>query len=247
MSFVINPLANPDEVRRGANSFPEMLSGFQDQFLARFHAQGEKNDPKLSADADDVVRSTTMIRGALSAIERLTPWAGNIVIPLLREVAAYFDNSVARKKIDSMLLEHLTRARNSSEKIILVSHSLGTIISYCVLHELSKSVRWPPIHWITLGSPLGVHAVQKRLRKICHLDRVWPGVVSSWMNASDPRDITALAPRLDRESFFTSGKSRRFDIVNFSDLKNNTSNRHGIEGYLSDPVAALWILSSGFK
>jgi hypothetical protein len=62
--------------------------------------------------------------------------------------------------------------------------------------------------------------------------------VQVWNNAFDSRDIVALNP-LDRANFPVQP-----EIRNYGDIKNHTNNRHGIDGYLDDPIVAGWVLDA---
>jgi hypothetical protein len=62
-----------------------------------------------------------------------------------------------------------------------------------------------------------------------------PEGVDAWLNAFDPTDIIALYP-LDHERFNVLPP-----VENYSRVRNFTKNRHGIKGYLSDPVVAARI------
>jgi hypothetical protein len=57
-----------------------------------------------------------------------------------------------------------------------------------------------------------------------------PPNVSRWFNAMDERDVVALYP-LTSENFNVDPP-----IENKTDVDNPTPNRHGISGYLGDPV-----------
>jgi hypothetical protein len=80
---------------------------------------------------------------------------------------------------------------------------------------------------VTVGSPLAVTAIKRALRPIQH-----PACVSRWYNAMDSRDVVALYP-LDSGHFDVSP-----GIENKTDVHNQTSNRHGISGYLNDKDVA---------
>ena len=84
---------------------------------------------------------------------------------------------------------------------------------------------------MTVGSPLGLDAIKKRLSTPLRM----PAKVQKWFNASDVRDVVALYP-LDAAHF-----AIKPGIIKKRDTNNHTSNRHGIAGYLADPTVAQWI------
>ena len=63
-----------------------------------------------------------------------------------------------------------------------------------------------------------------------------PACVRDWFNAYDDRDVVALVA-LDDKAFDVNPR-----IENKGDVLNFTDNRHGIAGYLADPVVAAKIV-----
>ena len=76
---------------------------------------------------------------------------------------------------------------------------------------------------MTLGSPLGVKSIQRRLEIV-----EMPTTTASWHNARDVHDVVALYP-LTKEYFATQPA-----IENYNGVDNKTENQHGIVGYLPD-------------
>ena len=112
----------------------------------------------------------------------------------------------------------------------MVGHSLGSVVAYNVLRARKfDHVR----HFVSLGSPLGVSAVTRRLPvyadgRLLRLDE--------WLNGFDHRDIVALRP-LSRE-----GLGSTCSIENKDDLENTTENRHGIIAYLRINSVASYLV-----
>jgi len=75
--------------------------------------------------------------------------------------------------------------------VVVVSHSLGTIIAYDVLSDPRFATRAVPL-LVTLGAPLGYTEIQD---VIAHPLRI-PAPVALWANFADPLDIIALDTRL---------------------------------------------------
>ncbi|RFS19933.1 hypothetical protein DVR12_19580 [Chitinophaga silvatica] len=151
-------------------------------------------------------------------------------IPGLRDMALNLATSDVYQYL-SLPQVRLAVGRHVSELIddkpcVIVAHSLGTVVAYNVLHQLPTA---NIDTLITLGSPLGIRAVKNYLTK----PLMMPSCIGKlWFNALDRNDIVALKP-LTRQHFPVTP-----EIVNKTDLVNGTSNRHGIEGYLSDPEVA---------
>jgi len=123
--------------------------------------------------------------------------------------------------------------RGAPDPVIVVSHSLGTIIAYDVLREPAFAHRAIPL-FVTAGSPLGTVEVQDLVRRPLEV----PAGVRAWRNVADARDVVAL-DRTIRPEYRPDDKCTDFQVVNDSD------NHHGIRQYLStrpvrESVAALF-------
>lgn len=151
---------------------------------------------------------------------------GNWVIKAVTpDVFAYLTVKTIKEEINNMVKEKFDQT-----PCVVVGHSLGSVLSYLILKE---NPQYPVKKLITLGSPLGVKAVQKLLEK----PLIMPACIQSkeWFNAYDERDFVALFP-LDKEYF-----NIQPPIINKRDIHNQTKNRHGIDGYLNDPIVAKTI------
>ena len=115
---------------------------------------------------------------------------------LMEETRRYFDdeNGVAtsvRQYVKSVL-QPLYQA---GAEVMVVGHSLGSVIAYDVLWELTwqDGLPWRVDHLLTLGSPLGMFYVQRRLRGHDQRGiRRYPGDILHWTNVSGEGDLTAL-------------------------------------------------------
>jgi len=92
----------------------------------------------------------------------------------------------------------LLAADEKGAPIVIVAHSLGSVV---MAEFLAECVRTPVDLLITLGSPLGLSGIHRRLKAFPK----FPACVQRWVNASDPRDVVATVPataslefRLDR-------------------------------------------------
>lgn len=166
------------------------------------------------------------VLAALRAMERL-PGAGPTSIALAtHDVWMYLTHPGVGRVIDNGV-----RAAMTTEETVVVSHSLGTVVTYNLLTREAATQDWRLPALITLGSPLGIREIVKRLTPL----RYAAGT-DAWFNARDPQDTVALHP-LDSTYFPVSP-----EIENYSGVHNPTANQHGISGYLSDPVVArrIW-------
>jgi hypothetical protein len=142
------------------------------------------------------------------------------------DVYEYLFNPNVTRAIDDGVREVMA----DDVPIVVVSHSLGTVIGFKILKEMAKDRAWKVPLFVTLGSPLAVTAIRTRLRPLVH-----PPCVGAWFNAMDQRDVVSLYP-LDKAHFNIIP-----EIENKTDVDNPTENRHGISGYLGDADVAARI------
>jgi pimeloyl-ACP methyl ester carboxylesterase len=117
------------------------------------------------------------------------------------------------------------------EPTIVIGHSLGSVVTYNILRTDPRALAIPL--YLTVGSPLGIRAIREELRPLR-----FPPHVRTWYNARDTRDTVALYP-LDANNFPVSPA-----VENYSAVRNDTDNRHGIAGYLDDSTVAARILAA---
>jgi len=145
------------------------------------------------------------------------------------DVYQYLENPGVRDTIDSGVRAALTNQR----PMVVVAHSLGTVVAYNLLRREGQAQGWNVPLFMTLGSPLGVTAIKRKLSPIKH-----PTCVGRWVNAFDKRDVVSLHP-LDAAHFTIDPP-----IENIDNIRNKTANRHGIAGYLDNAELANEIRQS---
>lgn len=146
-----------------------------------------------------------------------------------RDVFAYLTQNHIKEAVNGIV----ERAISDSTPCVVVGHSLGSIVTYLTL---KNNPQYHVKKYITIGSPLGMTALSKHLE----LPLVMPECIKGnaadrWYNVYDKKDFIALHP-LDPKHF-----NNGFAIVNSTHVKNHTDNRHGITGYLDDPIIAKLI------
>lgn len=68
---------------------------------------------------------------------------------------------------------------------MVIAHSMGTIISYDVLREIGREHPGMTVeHYVTIGSPLGLPHVKKKISEENRLVRT-PSIVRRWSNLAD--------------------------------------------------------------
>ncbi len=108
----------------------------------------------------------------------------------LKDLSRYYkEESITktlRERLMSKIMEH------KDKRIMILSHSMGTIIAYDVLRILGEESRRLVVdHFITLGSPLGLPHVKYKIAQENRLVRT-PSIVKRWSNFADKRDPVAF-------------------------------------------------------
>lgn len=217
---------------------------FVREVLAEMQSQAGVSDAEVQAllladPAGDVVLrrgpgSSEWVQAVLRLIDRRIPRASGASIALATaDVYHYLTRTASRRMIDRAVGQALDRP----EACVVVAHSLGTVVAYNVLSQPSAARDWKTPEFITVGSPLAVTRIQKEVRGLAGVVRC-PLGVSRWRNAMDERDLVALYP-LSQSRFPLVPSAPA--IENKTDVRNDTSNHHGISGYLGDPDVARWI------
>ena len=104
------------------------------------------------------------------------------------DVVQYLFNPRLRAAVQARLMERLDEARRRFDRTILVSHSLGSVISYDVLRQQAGGCNVQT--WYTTGSPLARLARLGRVNT--NLGQIG-GAITNWHNLYDASDIVASA------------------------------------------------------
>ncbi|HEV7333167.1 MAG TPA: hypothetical protein VGN63_19180 [Flavisolibacter sp.] len=209
---------------------PEKDAKFFHEFLAEVAQNAMVSPAEINEQLDAEVTEKGplnwgWVQAILRAVDKKGKWGVQAIKRFTYDVFLYLTVPAIRQLIDAEVA-----AKMNNEPTVVVGHSLGTIICYNVL---SNNPNWNVSKLITLGSPLGLHAVRKYLKSPLQMPAC---VKNGWYNAYDDRDVVALNP-LDKKYFDITPS-----IVNKSTVNNHTENRHGIVGYLNDGDVAgeIW-------
>lgn len=222
-----------DVVLRGAGADGDeraFISTVMDEFRRNAYVTDEQ---VLAAAGTDVVDRGPLdwrwIRAMALALDQIPGVSGASIALLTHDVYQYLRNSTIREEIESALVD----AFSPGAETVVVGHSLGSVVTYNLLRREGHLRGWRVPLYVTLGSPLGVLAIRRALKRF-HPTRC-PPCVDQWFNALDSRDIVALRP-LTPDSFPLVPEQPA--ITNKTDVLNHTRNRHGIAGYLDDKEVA---------
>ncbi len=180
-------------------------------------------------------------------IDTFTAWA---LGKLLKDLEFYYDanrriknrsdqlepaSSVLRKELQTVLEEE------KEHEILLISHSMGSIIAYDVLRDLGKSPTGVIVpFFVTIGSPLGLPYVKWQIKQQRDYDpkvRTPSIVTESWINFADKDDKVAIDSHLHDDYGENRHSVRVHDDLVQNDYhgKDGKANPHKSYGYLRTP------------
>jgi hypothetical protein len=191
-------------------------------------------DPAQELGWGDALR-VPVLRAALQYVSRKTGVPSLIIERFLDDVAYYLELKDMRELVLSLIERDLRRALPVGGELVVVGHSLGSVVAYDLLTRLGDP--YPVRLLVTAGSPLGYPVVQNNLLgKIAGrrpaVPACLPKVPGAWLNAYDVLDVVALIHPLAGTYDETVGGQ-------VSDERTyNPSGPHAIDDYLADPDVA---------
>ena len=195
--------------------------------------------------------------GVLSIIRAGTPLI-SVAVP---DMAHYWDQeSSLGKDVHLRLSEVLKEAFDNGDEIMLVAHSLGTIISYDNLWKFSHHEAYSSDYgqskkidlFVTLGSPLGDENAKQHLQGRVNRGRPkYPHNIKRWVNLSAEDDYVSHDNKIqnDFHEMYKEGLLEEplrdiYPLYNLT-VQNEKPNPHSAIGYLVNPefieVLNSWI------
>ena len=158
----------------------------------------------------------------------------------LQDLAAYYEDGNFRNTARQRLIGKLRE--RAGKRIMLIGHSMGSIIAYDVLRIIGRETPPVPVdHFVTIGSPLGLPHVKTKIYQENDLVRT-PSVVGRWTNFADRRDVVAVEAKLgdDYEANDQGVKVADVPVINAyksppDRVPPNKPNFHKSYGYLRTP------------
>ncbi len=150
----------------------------------------------------------------------------------------YLENNEEKVLVRDAILERLTYKlrEHKDKKILLIAHSMGSIISHDVLIERLPDIQIDTL--ITIGSPMGQKYVidkytdEQKQKSITKL-RVPDNIKKHWYNFADLEDQVAINNTLSKYYKKSSNNLEVDDkIVRNNYVYNGDSNPHKSFGYL---------------
>lgn len=161
----------------------------------------------------------------------------------LRDLHRYVQNKngaadAARNKLKSVL----NKAAAAKRPVLLLAHSMGSVIAYDALWQLSQETGHEPrVHLlVTMGSPLGQKLIQRRL--LSSKEQRYPQNIGDWVNLAAIGELTAIDMKLkgDFGEMVELGLVADIDdreMYNYYHM-HGTLNVHAEYGYLVNEVTA---------
>lgn len=166
----------------------------------------------------------------------------------IQETEIYFSNrdNIACR-VREPLKQVLREAAGGNDKVLLIGHSMGSIIAYDALwelHHLEGMDRCVDC-LLTIGSPLGMHYVQRHLIGLNgDHPHNYPGNIRRWVNIAARGDLVALDKSL-RDDFSDMIAQQYIEQIDdhckgiYNHYRDSRGlNVHKSYGYLVNPVVA---------
>jgi len=152
------------------------------------------------------------------------------------------DKSSITNNIKTRIIKRLNDVleKYSNDEILLIAHSMGTIIAFHVLSSINPKIKIKTL--VTIGAPLGAPFVISRIAK--HLEKIYgvrtpqtpECIKDNWFNFSDIRDLIALDYKLSDDFDANSHGVKCIDkLVTNNYVMNGVANPHKSYGYLRTP------------
>lgn len=163
---------------------------------------------------------------------------------MIQDTRRYFDNTGAiAARVRGVVKAELLKALDVSGSVCLVGHSMGSVIAYEALWELThEDGREVPVDlFVTLGSPLAMSYVQRRLLGVGDGSGRYPAGIRKWVNVSAVGDLVSVNERL-ADSFAPMLSQGLVDSIEdhhgdvYTAFRNDSGlNPHRSYGYLVHP------------
>jgi hypothetical protein len=230
---------------------------------------GEHRD--ITVDLDDIDTllkkeraSDEDIRVATSWRRRFAVWLFNaadflpFVMPSLAtdeievHLRDYFryvrDNHGIAESARAKLKRAIIEACDSGRPVLLLAHSMGSVIAYDSLWQLTRDGSSATIDLlVTTGSPLGQKLVQRNLFGWSEpSERRFPANIASWTNIAAVGELTAIDRRLNNDFAQMIRQGRVSDITDIEVFNyyhmHGALNVHAEYGYLINEATARCVV-----
>lgn len=178
---------------------------------------------------------------------------------MIRDTQHYFENTGGvADRVREVVKSDIRRACDESSPVCVIGHSMGSVIAYEALWEATHDDRRPVQLdlFLTLGSPLGMNYVQKKLLGMGDGSGRYPAGIDRWVNVSAVGDLVSVDERVsdDFAAMLQQGLVEEIEDIHrgiFTAFRNEDGlNPHRSYGYLVHPkvgetIARWWRNGSG--
>jgi len=250
-----------------ANEIPNHLEDTPDWcFLIERHLQeylgATNDDSKLHIRRDEISKLTkSKLTDVAAFLSRALKIQDDIIEKRFEEIRLYRGDQFIARNIRAKLEAALRETWNQGDDIILIAHSMGSLIAYDVLWELSHRSEKQDTSpgrirlLITVGSPLGNTTIKNSIlgdRYGPENIRYFPTCVDAWHNYSALGDVVChdeelsddyLNPMHKLGALPSTAHSQReyVNLFNAFVEPSGHTNPHSIYGYLVQPKIAKWL------
>jgi hypothetical protein len=208
--------------------------------------------PADRADADSMLRE---FRRVWHLAGDSFPWLSGLIASdalkvTLADVHRYLDDTDGvATRIRELLVRELVGAWDARESVLVIGHSLGSVIAYDTLwtlsHEAGSAGGSGTVELLmTLGSPLATRFIRKGLKGANRIGAErYPANIERWLNVSARGEMVALHRRI--KPFFAEMLRLKLirEIVDEPGIYNHFRSLDGLNvhksyGYLNHPVVA---------
>ena len=193
------------------------------------------------------IRFQRLLYRAADQIPFLIPLVANRHMEVkLRDTRRYFRNEGGMAhRIRGMLTEALNHAWRRDQRVMLIGHSMGSIIAWDTLWKLCQEADpapGPVDLFVSMGSPLGLHYVRNRLLSAGRRGAdAYPSNIRRWVNLSAMGDMTSLGVSFGAVFADMVRRGLVEEILEQNDLLTRYRGPEGLNvhkcyGYMASPV-----------
>lgn len=198
-------------------------------------------DQKLADGERDIFRGDLGKRAGHTKIAISTAHLINGLFPglspailrlLMKQAGSYLKYKDIYDKVNNKVEEQIFKGMDQDS--IIVSHSLGTIVSYNLLRAGLGQGNVRALY--TIGSPLGIDFILDELKSMSG-ELAFPQGLPKWYNCWDQADFVAFNKPIDQSTLGVAG------ITNINTFDTSKKDKHAIDSYLRHEFLARLIYS----
>jgi hypothetical protein len=187
----VSPAALLDpSTRPGGADLARPMAGDERAFYAEAHQSLLESSPRLLVPPENPVLLDPHVYP-------LTDPDLGVLRAFLGPFWHYSTNANLRYAMQGSVKDALLRARGAA--LAVVAHGFGAVVLFDTLFKMGRDA--PPLELVTTGAPLGLPAVQRRLKAKARPDAMYPipAAIRRWTNVAAKADPVCADPTLADE------------------------------------------------